>query len=420
MSNRKIILLVILLSFLLRVGIAYLMRDSFFERGNRYSLINPIAHNIIKFREFSMIPGSPTANNEPFYPLFVALAYFFMGTNWFSLALLQSVVNIINALIVYVIAMGIFRNQKMAFISFLLFIFYPFYVFQCISISDTVLFCFLLGLIILLMIKNPYIGNFWSNIFTGITWGLTLLTRFSSISLLPFALMYIFMRLPSRKAVKSCILIFLMCLLTISPWLYRNYSLTGKIFVVTLRGALAVWYGYNSDSFGVIRENVSVDSMGENLEDKVPGLREIENKEYPASINREVDMTEILLKHALNFALSNPWLCLKMMPIKFWKFWTWNYNPVPTSEDKNQDVLRRKVYIVSYLPLLIFAILGIVLTRKNWRTLSIFYLLFFGYSLLHTILYGFTRLRVPIDQFLMIFAANAIVFYLGKLKKIFS
>lgn len=410
------IILVVFISLFVRLGSAYLWKDSFFERGNRYNLINPVAQNIIHHKEFSLTPGNPTADNEPFYPLFVALSYFLFGSNWFSIALMQSIVNILNAVLISYITLKIFNNQKISIVAFLLFLFYPFYIFGSLSVSDTVFFCFWLALCTYLSIKCSLSGNFWISLAAGCSWGLALLTRFSAISLFPFAFIYFFINLPPKKAIRTGIIVLFACLITLAPWVYRNYKLTGKFFITT-HGAIEIWLGYNKDSLRVISHNISVDTMKKNLTEKIPELKEIREKDYSAPILREVEEKRIFLKNALNFARSNPWLSIKMMPIKFWKLWTWNYNPVPSSQNSFEDLMRRVVYTLSYLPILVLALYGIVLTRHFWRSHSILFLLFFGYSLLHTVVYGFSRLRVPIDQFLIIYSAYTVIYFLKKLKK---
>ena len=419
MNTRKIsIILILLFSLLFRLGIAFSTKDTFFERGNRYSLINPIARNIIKLGEFSKIPGGPTADSEPLYPLFVAIAYYLMGENWFSLALLQSIINLLNGLVIYRLASTIFKDNKVSLGALLLFVIYPFYVFQSISVSDTVFFSFLLALSVYLTLFSREGKSVIGNLAVGGSWGLTLLTRFSAISLFPFALVYIFLNNRSKKSIKAAIMILIGCIAILIPWLYRNYRFTGEYFI-TSHGAIELWFGYNKATSNVIKNDISVDRMRALQEAEIPELKRIRQENHPNLISREAEESKIFLRHAIDYVLNNPWPSIKMMPIKFWKFWSWNYNPVPTNPDPLQDRLRRIAYTVSFLPILILSLVGIFFTRDTWRTHSIFLLIFVGYSALHTIVYGFSRLRVPIDQFLMIYAAYTLVFLLKKLNSRF-
>ena len=422
-TNKRIpivfLLLTILFSIFLRLGVAYLWKDNFFQRGNRASLIHPTALNLIHHKEFSVVPGSPTAENEPLYSMFVAFSYILFGANWFSIALTQSLIGILNAVIIYFITLKIFKKRNISLAAFLLVLFYPYYALGSLSISDTAFFCFWLALSTYLTILCVQSPGKWIFVCAGLSWGLTLLTRFSAVFLFPFALLYIFINFPFKKAFQAAAVAFLACLITLVPWIYRNYKLTNKLFISS-HGWIEIWFGYNKDTRGVIRNDISVDSMRKDLVKKIPQLKEIREKEYSASILKEAAENRIFFKEALNFALKNPWQSLSMMPLKFRKFWSWEYNPVPTSRDPVQDIFRRIIYTLSYLPVLLLALGGFVLTRSSWRSHSIFLLIFFGYSLLHTLVYGFSRLRIPLDQFLIIYAAYTIIFLFKKMKLFFA
>jgi len=415
MRARKIVILILFFSLFLRLGVAYWVKDSFFERGNRYSLINPIANNIINFHEFAKKPGNPTASNEPLYPLFVALAYYLMGKNWLSLCLLQSILSLLNGIIVSFIALAIFKNNKVGLISLLLFCLYPYFITQSISVSDTVFFCFWLALSIYLMVLYRNSQEFFKNLLAGCCWGVTLLTRFSAISLFLFGLLYLFFNNSHKEAFKRCIIISFGCLLILSPWLYRNYELTNKLFIVTNRSAIAIWFGYNKETMNAIEKDISVDTMIKDVSKKLPDLEEIKRKKFDLDIMREVEEDKVFIRSAFNYALKNPWDSIKMMPLKLWKFWSWRYNPAPNSKNLSVDIFWHLIFTFSYLPILILGLIGIMLTRHTWRIHSILLLIFIGYSILHTVVYGFSRLRIPIDQFLMLYSAYSIVFYFERI-----
>ncbi len=57
----------------------------------------------------------------------------------------------------------------------------------------------------------------------------------------------------------------------------------------------------------------------------------------------------------------------------------------------------------------LLAIAGMVMTAKNWRSWLLPYLLIAYFTSLAAVLYGGTRYSIPIQPFLMVFAAQAIV-----------
>lgn len=417
--QKKFLLAFIIISLFLRFGLALALEDSFFERGNRSSSISPIAENIIRHYEFARYPGDPTASEEPLYTFFIALCYFLFGKNWFGVLFLQSLLCLLNGFIIYKIALLIFKNETTARLSFIFVILYPFYITQSINISDTVFFTLFLALstyLTLLSAKKIH-GLTW--ILTGLSWGFTLQVRFSAVALFPFALLYVLMnREQLNSRLKKAALIFVVSILTLMPWLYRNYSLTGKIFL-TSHADITAWLGYNKDTGHVLANDISVDVMKKNLDEKIPELKELKKKKFPNSISLEAAKGRLFYSLAFKYVRENPWESIKLMPLKLWKFWSPFKNPRTNSLEKNRSSLSTWwdiAYTFYYLPILLLAVMGMFFSRKKWKDYSLILLLFLGYSLLHTVVYGFTRLRVPLDQFLIIFACVAIYyFYKNKL-----
>jgi len=202
------------------------------------------------------------------------------------------------------------------------------------------------------------------------------------------------------------------------PWVIRNYKLSGDIFVCT-RG-IELWFGFNKDSRNVIASDVTVDIMRRGIAKQFPQLRELHVKYPNGGIKSEVAENRIYLKETIAFIKKEPGKAIGMMPLKFWKFWSWKKTPRTNSLNEKRgrsDVIWDFLYSLSYIPVLLFGILGIYLQRKKWRDHSLLLLVFLGYSLMHAIIYGFSRLRVPIDQFMIIFAACALVYFYESFKK---
>lgn len=418
-QHRSLIILVLLFGLILRLGLAYFMRDSFLQRGNRSSSLVLIADNLINNHEFSLKKGDPTAVNEPLYAMFVALSFFIFGKTWLGFALAQSGISLLNALLIYKISLNIFADIKVAMVSLILFCFYPFYVTQSITISDTVLFCFLLGLSTYTTILAAQKNRITLIILCGVCWGLTVLTRLSALSLFPAALIYFVQRTSKSTRWTGTFSMLFVGLLMLVPWGYRNYLYTGQFFL-TSHGAVEFWCAYNVNTLEIIKKDLSVDILKLDLKKTIPELRELEKKAYPYSIQREAAESKIFIKQALRFIQAHPIDSLKMMPLKLWKFWSWEKTPVSNSLDKERSVLSLiwdAIYPFYYGPLFFLSMLGLYMSRKWWRQYSVLFLYLIFYTIFHACVYGFTRLRVPLDQFLMIFASFLLVRVSGLIKK---
>lgn len=407
--RKTVFTIIVVLAIVLRLGAAYYLQDSFFERGNRFSIINPISVQMIAGNGFAAYPGGPTADNEPVYPLFVTLAYALMGRGWWSIAIIQTCITLLHAWLVYKIANFMFSNDYVAKLSAVILLFYPIYAIAAISVTDTVFFSCLLALCTFSVIRYVSSERIIWGIATGIIWGMAVLTRMSAVALFPAVIIYMWVSLDIKKCMRMSLIIMICLLATILPWVWRNYNLTGRPFI-TSHGAIELWFAYNEDTERIIKNNISVDKMRIGLSERIPEIGAIRNQKELLPIEREILESDIFKKEAFGYMFAHPILSLKMMPLKLWKLWSWNYSPVPTSPDHRQDMLRRAMHTISYGILLLFGLVGVVFYRPSfWKRHSLVISYFICYSALHSLIYGFSRLRWPIDQFLVMYAAYAIV-----------
>ncbi len=72
--------------------------------------------------------------------------------------------------------------------------------------------------------------------------------------------------------------------------------------------------------------------------------------------------------------------------------------------------------MASYVPILILAVIGVIMSRAKWRELGPIYAYMLTFAVTYCIFLPTTRYRLPLDFFLIIFCAYAIskLFRLGK------
>jgi hypothetical protein len=189
--------------------------------------------------------------------------------------------------------------------------------------------------------------------------------------------------------------------------------LTGKI-LLSSHGAIELWFAYNDRTASVLASDVTVDVMRRDQDARIPALEELDQRRFATPIQREVAESEIFLSEAIGYVRAHPAASVRMMPLKLWKFWSWFKTPRtnalnPTAPTSRFASAWDALYTATYTPILLLSLAGLYLARGHWRRHGLLLLLFAGYSALHTLVYGFTRLRVPIDQFLIVYAAFAVV-----------
>ena len=81
-----------------------------------------------------------------------------------------------------------------------------------------------------------------------------------------------------------------------------------------------------------------------------------------------------------------------------------------------KDSLAQTVYFVSYFPMLILGILGMIISTDDWKKYLPFFTLLAAFVASTAVFWSHTSHRTFLDIYMMIFAANAIVIGLNKVK----
>jgi len=79
---------------------------------------------------------------------------------------------------------------------------------------------------------------------------------------------------------------------------------------------------------------------------------------------------------------------------------SWVFNP-------RREPLVQVTYALSYVPISVFGVLGMVLTRRDWRMHSLIYLQFLAFIAVSAIFWAHTSHRAYLDVYLIVFAVFA-------------
>jgi hypothetical protein len=85
---------------------------------------------------------------------------------------------------------------------------------------------------------------------------------------------------------------------------------------------------------------------------------------------------------------------------------SWRFNPSPTPA-------KQLVYVVSYTPIAILGLLGMMLGWRHWRDHSLIYLQFLCFVPVAAIYFAHTNHRTYLDVYWIIFAAALIARWAG-------
>ena len=368
----------------------YIIQESIIHNENF-----EIATHIVNGNGYSFAYGDgiirPTSVMAPIYPLFLSVfLYLFkdVSRTFLIVTVIQSLIVSLSIFPIYAVSHDIF-NKKVAIISCLLFIFYPIFIAQVFVIHqltfEILCVCFIVYL--LLRIKNNFSNKV--AIYLGVLLGISILINPIFFSFLPFIAIWLYFTCadkPKRKIIRSFFVILILSLLIITPWSIRNYyALDGFVFV---KGSGYALYRGNNQNY---------------TETGIPYMvgPEIDHKKcYPYD---HPFYDKKIRKIAIDYMINNPIITIKNSLRKLYYFW-WFPKILP----EQTPIIRR----ISYLPLLLLGILGIVISVKRFKEVSVLYIPLISFSCIHCIFLVLPRYRIPILPIFFIFSAYAMIYLL--------
>lgn len=336
-----------------------------------------MAFNIYNGQVFKY-PISDTFAKGPVYPCLLTFLILLTGEiNVGAVQVLQAIIHALSSILIYFLARE-FIEYKKAIIVQLIYLFHPVMIWYTSRVWIETIFTFFIIINCYLYIKF-YQNPIWS--YAALSGIATALGNLTKSVLLLYPLIFIFLMYKKWKlpVLKKLMLMIFFIVLVMFPWLYRNYSLTGKIVLAQTT------LGYNLILGDVLAENWS-NSPLRNLDSWNIGDQKSRNILAKTNYWRyDVDGNKILIEESVRRNIKDPKFLIKRFFVNFISFWY-----------LSESALKSIFIALIQIPLLIIVMIGI---RKIYRTYndSIVVISLIGYfSLLHSFIIGWARYSVPI------------------------
>lgn len=312
----------------------------------------------------------------PFYQVLTALT----GPGWRSLAL-DVFLSTAAIWLSFQLSLALFEDAITALVTALATAIYPFFIFYAVvGLTETLFITLLLGAYVCW-----YRGWFTAAAICAV---LSILTRPTFDLLAPILVVYFALfihRLSYGATAKRIAGYAAVYVLLMSPWWIHNYQTYGT-FVRLHFGANLTLYGSNNphnQSGGVSDVNQDFSQF-----EKITDVFERDRAYRDA---------------AIKYIAEDPVRFIKLAGLKFTRFW----RPWPFAED-----YRTPLYIagsvISFVPVLILSIVYLLFFARGHFVRIFPLLLFIGYlTAVHMIMVGSIRYRLPLEPFLIVFAAAA-------------
>lgn len=307
---------------------------------------------------------------------------------------MQSLMLILQASLIYKIAWILFGKKEVAFISFVIMLFYPFFVYyQALLLSETIFIT--LFIISFYFLYRWYEGDFRVNrdfILTNIFLTLTVYSK-GTLSILPPLLVGIFYFFNTYK-LKPTIKIFgyslIIYLIVMSSWWIRNYSIFDKFIPFTTSSSMNLYLGANEkNTLAGVDWSTDVD---------LDFVTEVN------SLDDEIERSKLYKEKAFEFIRNDTGQYIKMMWLKFKRFYNFIFNAESFS-----SIYYNLLSIFSYGIVMAFALIAFVLTIKEWKKFSAIYIIIGYFTLIHIMYIASLRYRLPLEPLFILLASYSFV-----------
>ena len=404
LENKKILLTVIVAAALLvRLGVMVALQTYNFPNDSQFGTgYGKIARHLALGEGFSdgyYDSGEPraTAISPPLYVYLLGLIFSTFGIysvkSAIVIELFQSLCAALSCVVFYHLGKkfsegaGILAAISMAFYP-------PSILFSTMRVHPVVLVVLLIGMIILYLFR---IQEHWRSrdaVICGVLMGLTALVEPAGILFYVAGCVWLFLWSAGSRlaAVKSSLLMGTVCILCVLPWTIRNYAVFHAFVPLKSSMGANLLQGNNPYADGVSFEDF--------LQQQRLLFTEPERKVMHGL--DEVQLNKIMQEKAIGFIKADPKRFTQLTLKRIYYYWSLvnPYRPTP------YDNLR----IVTYGPVLILAVIGLVLARRRWREGSLFLALIVSYPLLYYVTQvTIYRYRYGVEAFLLVLASYATV-----------
>ncbi len=441
---RHHLLILLIAAALVRVAVYLLFPATFaFEQTGAIhgsSSFDVYAVNLINTGVYGLTPGVPDAVLPPLYSVFVAGVYALFGRSSLAIALMHTLLDLISITLLVMITRRLFavRGQVIGVLAGAFYAAYPYLIFQNLTLIDTPLFITLLHafvyLVMLLRQRERLDGITWViAAAAGITLGAGAMVRPVIVFLaLPLPLWF-WARLPLTQTILRLIPVAVLSLLPLLPWTVRNYGVYGEFVAMSVTAGSNFYQGNNPDVIPLMR-------AGYDVQWTAPDPALIHNPPASPAADRERSAL------ALDWLRENPAIIPELIWVKFLTHWSIDIfpslNPTEgadpsaiTSGDAAITAAPDGGVTITGLPqgdpvaeysggafalgrvihryyvgvLLLFALIGVVVTARQWREISLLWIVQISMTLAYVIFHPSTRYRVPTDPLLFVLSAAAFV-----------
>lgn len=392
-AKHRTIVLICIAAFVLRLGYRLVTgADEFWTNG--YTFFYGVARNLVEGRALVWsLPHISTVQVAPVYPLLLAPAVL-LGGNYLYIVVPEAIIGAGTALCAFLIGRELF-GRRAGLIAAVLTAIYPYYVVHDTALQETGLlgFCLALSIWLLLVARTSFRRRIW--VTAGAVLGVSIIVRTTAAPPAVLAIIWIWLfgtGSPGQRTARALTL--LVCIgLIAGAWIGRNMQVVGRPVLSTGTG-YAFWVAHNPRTFSYY----PVGTIDRSADDSFSALAPADRQRVLSFTDENARDDWFLARGRAYLAQQSTGEKLAGAIRKVAAGFSWVLTP-------QKPGWVQRVYFLSYFPILLLGVTGMVLMRRDWRLHAVIYLLFAAFTLIAAILWAHTNHRAPLDVYLIIFAA---------------
>ena len=397
------------------------------------------AQNLAATGVYGRVPGVPDSVLPPLYSYALALVYTLFGRSYIAVGMLHIVFDIVSITLLYDIGRRIFagenpgRSETIGALAGLAFACYPYLIFQNLTLNDTALWIMLLHLFLWLMLRLRERDRFDRGtlaiaLITGIALGISALARATLAPLAILLSLWFLFRLGPRETLLRLLPVAAMSLVMLLPWLIRGSQIHGGFVAVSLNSGENLYQGNNAATLPIFRAGYDAQ-----WSPRPPHLPETDD----ARLNNRW-----LMEAGIAYLRENPRQIPELLLTKLLVYWSPQITPMRNlrqgerlhvdetgalriiagdgshigvsaanaayAEDSFFDRVGRPLHLAYFGAMLLLAVGGLWLTRRDWRMTSLLLFVQLSQTAVYLVFHPSTRYRSPTDPLLFLFSAAAV------------
>jgi 4-amino-4-deoxy-L-arabinose transferase-like glycosyltransferase len=397
---------ILVISAALRCAVAlWLPAEIVWVDGERYVTI---AENLRAGHGF----GTQTENrlSVPTQPLLIAAVQLVFGKSFTALRLFFALMGSATCVLGYLLAKELF-DPVVALIAGVLLAIYPAYIYLFALFEyPQPFFIFAMSIAFLMLYQFIRSRRVLSLLVAGVSLGLAALSVPTALVFIPALLLSLWLgRVPQLAHTVTLLLV--AAAVPVGAWALRNYLAYGEFVLVNQAAGTNFWAANNSTYFEFGKVAVIPPCGPGNEHHRYCGQWQSLNDHLRAahlSVKRSIAADEAAgWRNGWAFIRDSPARTVILSLRKILEFWSPKPDAVTTGR-ANAGSAKDWIAILSYTPMLLLAILGIGLSAQQARRLLPIYAYFLTFTAVYAVFLPTTRYRLPLDFFLIIFAASAL------------